>query len=681
MQYAVNATLLPGYDASHHWAAQLAMNAGHVSVNDETDTETKTTDTLYFWSFHNINANTSTDTNNSSSSSSSHSRSRPFVVWLNGGPGCSSMDGALMEIGPLRVGEDGDEHPTVHWNDDSWFAYADLLFIDQPLGTGFSTSLSSSKTTTSSSFDSTLAQSSKHLLTFLINYFSTFPNFYDQYDDIIIAGESYAGQYIPHLAALMKDHPLFKNKLSAVMLGNAWLDPTLQSLSYVPYALERGLVQPQATAEKDQRKFSILMQYQEACQNARNNGNENVDKICDTILQKMLQLYRTKDHKCINAYDVAKLDSYPSCGMNWPETVDETTTFLNIPQVQQALNVAINGDIVWSECSNDVGSHFQPEVAHERTGAQLLQELLQSGVRVNLFSGMNDLICNYIGSEMVIKEHANTYLSAHGWAINMELHKRDIAKMAMDARWTHDGIDVGAVWQRGNLSYVQVANASHMVPYDHAGASLGLLELVLRNDLSGDEVKTNTPIIEHTPIAEHDEVPLTENNSNSPSNSNSNSHSHSRRLLAMMLLAMVLAGLAYYVYRLLAKRRAERSNNGGMRYSALSGPHSKRYRARHGAQHSYARYALESVAGDSESESAGASAGGESGSGSGNGSAGGSAARSKKKVHWEDQHVQEDVDDFDADLELADLDFDADADADAEAEADVTARERVDFRV
>lgn len=56
------------------------------------------------------------------------------VIWVNGGPGCSSEDGALMEVGPYRVKDE----QTLVLNNGSWNEFANLLFVDNPVGTGFS---------------------------------------------------------------------------------------------------------------------------------------------------------------------------------------------------------------------------------------------------------------------------------------------------------------------------------------------------------------------------------------------------------------------------------------------------------------------------------------------------------------------------------------------------------------
>jgi len=58
----------------------------------------------------------------------------PIVIWLNGGPGCSSMDGLFIELGPFKMNKDG----SISLNEYSWNNFANLLFIDQPVGTGLS---------------------------------------------------------------------------------------------------------------------------------------------------------------------------------------------------------------------------------------------------------------------------------------------------------------------------------------------------------------------------------------------------------------------------------------------------------------------------------------------------------------------------------------------------------------
>jgi carboxypeptidase D len=87
------------------------------------------------------------------------------VIWMNGGPGCSSMDGALMEIGPYRMKDDAH----LMYNDGAWDEFANLLFIDNPVGTGFSY-------VDSDSYDHELTEMASHMVIFLEKYFEIFPD-------------------------------------------------------------------------------------------------------------------------------------------------------------------------------------------------------------------------------------------------------------------------------------------------------------------------------------------------------------------------------------------------------------------------------------------------------------------------------------------------------------------------
>jgi carboxypeptidase D len=93
------------------------------------------------------------------------------VLWLNGGPGCSSMDGAMMEVGPYRVHEGGN----LVYNNGSWDEFANLLFVDQPVGTGFSY-------VNTDSFLTDLDQMASHMLIFLEKWFALFPEY--EHDDV-----------------------------------------------------------------------------------------------------------------------------------------------------------------------------------------------------------------------------------------------------------------------------------------------------------------------------------------------------------------------------------------------------------------------------------------------------------------------------------------------------------------
>ena len=73
----------------------------------------------------------------------------------------------------------------------------DLVFVDQPLGTGFST-LDKNKEQSDNSFDIDLNDVTNHFMQFLENYFQVFPE--DLPKKLLLAGESYAGQYIPYFA-------------------------------------------------------------------------------------------------------------------------------------------------------------------------------------------------------------------------------------------------------------------------------------------------------------------------------------------------------------------------------------------------------------------------------------------------------------------------------------------------
>ena len=98
-----------------------------------------------------------------------------FTIWLNGGPGSSSLFGLFNENGPLRVtrtGPGADDFQVGLSPEGSWFDLGDILFIDQPVGTGFSFTNSTTQT-----YLNTMDQVGDEFIMFLQNFVAKYPDY------------------------------------------------------------------------------------------------------------------------------------------------------------------------------------------------------------------------------------------------------------------------------------------------------------------------------------------------------------------------------------------------------------------------------------------------------------------------------------------------------------------------
>ena len=140
----------------HRCSKLISAFSSQIEVNAEHNAN------LFFWQFQ-----------------SRHIANRQrTVLWLNGGPGCSSEDGALMEIGPYRLKDDSH----LEYNPGSWDEFANLLFVDNPVGTGFSY-------VNTDSYLHELKEMADNMVTFLEQYFTIFPENED--DDVRIQSSGF----------------------------------------------------------------------------------------------------------------------------------------------------------------------------------------------------------------------------------------------------------------------------------------------------------------------------------------------------------------------------------------------------------------------------------------------------------------------------------------------------------
>nr|CAD2173541.1 unnamed protein product [Meloidogyne enterolobii] len=155
----------------------------------------------------------------------------PLVLWLNGGPGCSSLLGLFTELGPYLLSDDGTK---LIKNPYSWNNNANVLFLESPAGVGYSYSTDGNLTTNDD-------ETANYNYEALKQFFNKFPDFKGR--PTIISGESYAGVYLPMLANLIingqKNYPI---NLKGVLIGNGYLSRTLNINTMLIYARGHAFV-------------------------------------------------------------------------------------------------------------------------------------------------------------------------------------------------------------------------------------------------------------------------------------------------------------------------------------------------------------------------------------------------------------------------------------------------------
>ncbi|KAL0577452.1 Cell death protease [Marasmius crinis-equi] len=355
------------------------------------------------------------------------------VFWFNGGPGCSSFDGLMMEVGPWRMDGKGGFQVA----EGGWEEYTTMVYIDQPAGTGFSY-------TSSNNYVHSLPEASMQLLEFLRNFYRIFPEY--ERMDTYLAGESYAGQYIPYFADAILDSSL-NVPLKGVAIGNGWIDARRQYPSYLEYSVKMGIL------EHDSEDYKAAKARTDECVESLKavEGEPVNDEMCEGLLLDVTKVRQRKvdgNDMCINIYDVRYDDSWPACGMNWPPDIKPITTYLDRREVVSALHADAHAES-WVECRGRI--HSEMDGTKSNSSITLLPKILEK-IPVLIFAGDQDLICNYVGLEAMIQD-----LTWNGGT--------GLGTVKME-QWRVNNTAAGTWVSSRNLTYAKIFNASHMAPFD-----------------------------------------------------------------------------------------------------------------------------------------------------------------------------------------------------------------------
>jgi vitellogenic carboxypeptidase-like protein len=388
--------------------------AGHVDVGSKVYPGRK--NHLFYWFFE----------------SQAHVEQAPLIIWLNGGPGASSLAGLFLENGPFTIGDDTGK---ISERLSSWNQEAHVVYWDQPIGTGYSYADPDPLDPKKREYVQTEEALSQMFWEGLRGFFSK----HEEYVDcpLYLCGESYAGKYVPAIAKKIDEknnegEP--KINLKGVAVGNGWITPELSLKIMIDYVYATGLI---GSYQKEllyasYAKFKVALD-QHQMKRATELGN--------SLVKTTLEYGGNFD-----LYDVR----------NWKDmSIEKLSGYLISPDVKRALHVPPEVEWNFEDNEGPVADNLAEDNMADCSG--LFGELLRSehDYKLLFYTGNFDTACGYRSTEEILS-------GLDKWG-GEEDNKWFIATRLI---WGYKGeTPKGFVRQHKNLTQISVPNSGHQVPY------------------------------------------------------------------------------------------------------------------------------------------------------------------------------------------------------------------------
>lgn len=365
----------------------------------------------------------------------------PLVLWTNGGPGCSGLLGLLTEHGPFWV----DETLNLYQNEYSWNKIANMLYIEQPYGVGFS----------ADSDDNYVVgdiQAAKDIDSILRNFIQKFPKYASH--DVYLSGESYAGHYLP-----ITSYTILQNNDAGVepslnfkgfLVGNPYTDYYENQMGMIESLYGHGLVN-EITYENYRSQcwgnfdamdtdecYALYVQtyygagdidfyavdFPECVYDEEDSSltDQNILKKTtgykETIMKQIVKNRLTKSLESGNLNEKSQLLINKALKMsnnlyNNNETpyfaCDEyyTTSYLNQESVQTALHTETTD---WSMCNSDIFTNWPDDDFDSGVESYYTKLVEDYNIKILIFSGDNDAVCGTSGTQY--------WINRMGWTID-----------------------------------------------------------------------------------------------------------------------------------------------------------------------------------------------------------------------------------------------------------------------
>ncbi|XP_043246485.1 venom serine carboxypeptidase-like [Amphibalanus amphitrite] len=395
--------------------ADVTSHSGFITVDKERNSN------LFFWFFECQQASP---------------REAPILLWLQGGPGASSLYGLFIENGPF----DADADLNLVPRNLSWTNTHNVLYIDNPTGTGFSF------TNDEAGYARNQEDVARDLYSALTQFFTAFEMF--QGNDFYVTGESYGGKYVPAIThKIHMENPTaeLKINLKGMAVGDGFVDPSNQ-VDYGEFLYNVGLID----AEQREQFHASAM---DAVDLINQGDLESAFRLWDSALLGTKYPYPTYFENCTgftNHFNYLQPVD--------PHDVDASpyNDFLRLPSTRASIHV---GELPYNEAGDIVSDYLVGDMMN--TTKPLVATILDAGYRVLIYSGQLDVVVAYPLTEQ--------------WLASMEWHGAERYRDAERVIWREQGEIAGYVRQVDNLIEAFVRNSGHMVPTDQPEVGYALI--------------------------------------------------------------------------------------------------------------------------------------------------------------------------------------------------------------
>lgn len=369
---------LPGYDGE----LPFKLETGYISVNDSE----------LFYYFIESQGNPQED---------------PIFLWLTGGPGCSSFSGLIYEIGPLEfdINTYTGGLPRLIDYRYAWTKTASIIFLDSPVGTGFSYS------TTAAGWPSSDTSSAEQSYIFLRKFLDEHPQYLAV--QLFVGGDSYSGMIVPLVTKMIivdnanRVKPILN--LKGYLIGSPRTDSVIDENSKIVFAHRMALISDElyetlkvscnetyVDVEPSNTECVLALAYYKKCTKDlfRNDILEPKCAFASPRLNTELNRRSLQEDPTDFLLSPPRIPEYWCRNFNYALAY----TWSNDEQVQDALYIRKGNVLDWKRCNKSLS--YTKDV---QSVVEVHRFLSTLGLNVLVESGDRDMVVPFVGTERWIK--------------------------------------------------------------------------------------------------------------------------------------------------------------------------------------------------------------------------------------------------------------------------------------